>query len=1288
MKGLIKLFSAVAFVGALASCSDDLSLSKANLDPNADLYATLPTEETTRMGVLEYGKVVWSEGDIINVYSANALKFNIYGLTSGAGESYASFDVITDNGVADKGELVAVSSSQYLKGVHATEGGQMQLIAKIPANFTQNEEVGDDQETVYWPLAIPYWANNVSFTGSQLNANMKALTGLLKINIKDLPAGTTAIVLNTHHFAYTSELDYAAKTNMLGGSDEALSGTLTTILKDGAALEVDEDYRHADTLRVDIDKLLDKNSDDSKTIFIPVIAGHYDKLSVLAISEDSKYDYVWPNAEVLRVFEDLDVTTQWFGQIAQSVTYECAFDDATDLSQFIAEKILNDGTWTSDGRRINGHTIKVKNLLPITSGTLYIANNIPGQSSVDIELAQSDVDFDILEARANYNDVMSEWITLSGSTQWLKIPVKGSRGYNDETSQDKARTVTITFADGTQGEHYIILPTSNVILKTDGVVTGKNIILSANTRQVSGYTDYFVWSNYRNYRNAGIVLRGSWGRVDIHQNQFGHVYANGDGVDDEINLLYFLGEFDRIDQSSTNYEGTPLMQGHDTNIDLRVTDMLIKKIRYYRIGENGLTNVYTTGNSGIKEIVEDNPNLDNRISVHASWTGQKLSDFALANGYDQSEIFTAAQVSSMGLASKTTLGVSPYDYFMSAYVRSVWLGGQLFPWIGADVTDPNDNSIAEAFSFDGKNTNFRNMYFSLYEPALPVECCCDGPQKIAIDEGLGLIRRIDTQSTVDIKNVDLTDALMDAHKFYIPNIGSICGRVSADDAITLKDNRADCIRVDANGRNIGGAFGWLNSLTSVTITNLAVKENSSIYGQTWVASKDVNVGGAIGLISADPLIPSSTAMYNTGVEEWGIDWNYCPIVTATGVDVYGEYVTSESDNVGGQVGYVCATTLTWGNDGLGSMKTHMNDQIFTIGSNVGGLIGHAWYQDKATRVRGTVAVKNQIYAQFDESRKKVNGSNNSGKNVGGLVGRMWIYKALNTQDNTTVVEGDVRVDGQVVAENKNAGGFVGYYQANKLQTGVSGNGNKVAIKALLEATEGYTGGLYGMLATAKEAQIGKSSGGGSITVEIGEIAGAAAVGGLIGSNANGSSTDANDKQLQILSAKGANPYPIKITIPKWTNTKTSNPWWYSNTGQAKLAGSFGTIDGYMDNVIKIVDNNITVAASDGILKIFERKDSEFWGPGNFKSNNPIFTDLKKIDLLFVLQGVSQSTEVEQALTGQGYYFWGDENGYVGVVANSGAGGGAYILDGNILKGDTNYNLYYDWSTIIQPQVNW
>ena len=173
MKGLIKLFTAVAFVGALASCSDDLSISK-GLDANADLYASLPSEETTRMGVLANKQVVWSEGDVINVYSANALKFNIYTLTSGAGETSASFACTTDNGVQDKGDLVAVTSSQYLKGVHADENNNMNLIAIIPANFTQNELV-NDQKTVYWPLAIPYYAKDITFTGDKLNASMKSL---------------------------------------------------------------------------------------------------------------------------------------------------------------------------------------------------------------------------------------------------------------------------------------------------------------------------------------------------------------------------------------------------------------------------------------------------------------------------------------------------------------------------------------------------------------------------------------------------------------------------------------------------------------------------------------------------------------------------------------------------------------------------------------------------------------------------------------------------------------------------------------------------------------------------------------------------------------------------------------------------------------------------------------------------------------------------------------------------------------------------------------------------------
>lgn len=1276
MKGLIKLFTAAAFVGALASCSDDLSISK-GLDANADLYASLPSEETTRMGVLENKAVVWSEGDVINVYSANALKFNVYDLTSGAGESVASFTVSKDNGVASLGDLVAVSSSEYLKGVHADENNKMNLIAIIPANFTQNELV-NDQKTVYWPLAIPYYDTNISFTGNQLNANMKPLTALLKIDIKALPEGTKAIVLNTHHSATVD-----GGLTELGGSDEALSGTLTTILEDGAALKVDEDYKHADTLRVDIDEL---DKDQDKIIYVPIIAGHYDKLSVLAVSEDDKDKYSWPGAEVLRVFEDQDFEVNGKYGIAQTATqvYDTAVEgsDAELLSKWIAEQIINDGT----------HTLKVLVKGAITGDKLLLMNNPEiKQSSVDIEFEDaSGSAFDVVEAFANYNPEMSGWKTLSTSKPWQNIPVAN---YDGLTSLDKARTVTLTFADGEANKHHIILPSSNIVLKETGVATGAMILLGSNTRQVSGYTDdeLGIWNTPRNYRNAGIVIRGSWGKVQIEPGQFGDVYANGDGEDDEIQLLTFRGSFVRASETATNYELTGQQKGQDSQIALRVTDMLINRINYYQLGDNAETHIFTTGNSAIKRITETDMDHTNKVNLSASWTQQKLSDYALANGYDQSEIFTAAQLSSMGLASKSTLGTSPYNYYMAVATRSVWLGGTYFPWVGADVTNPLNGPITEDFTFDGKNCNFRNMYFDLYEPALPIECCCEGPNRIAVDEGLGLIRRIDTEGAATIKNVDLSDALMDAHRFNIDNIGSICGRISADAGITLTDNSAHAIRLDANGSNIGGAFGWLNSDAFVTIENLTVAENSAIYGKSWVVSKSDNVGGAVGLISGDdPYVMDGV----TG---------YTDEVSAIGVKVYNEFVISQANNVGGQVGFIKAGTLTYGK-GMGDNTAHVNDKVRTIGANVGGLIGLAYYQDNATLVRGTVEVGQEIYAEYNAKAKNFDNSNLSGSNVGGLVGYMYIYAAKSNQTNKTEVEGSVRVDGNVIAENRNAGGFVGQYQANNLKTGDSDNANKVNIKKTLEGIEGYVGGLYGILNAGDEIQIGRNAKKGSIAISVGEFAGAMAVGGIVGYNNNGSATADNENQLKIITA--ADKYPISVKAPAWTNTKNGTvkktqytrpdyvspcvtteanesdfyPGWYAGSNQAKAAGSFGTVIGMLNNVISITDANLTITAKDGVLQVFSRTDTNYWGAPTFTSKNPIFTNDKKVNLLFVLQNVSQSTQIQQALTGQGTYFWGDENGYVGVNNNSAAGGGSYKLNGTPLQGNVNYNLYYDWTT--------
>ena len=1347
MKGLIKMFTAAAAVTLMASCSDDLSLSNsAAFDANADLTATLDQGDT-RMGVLEDKSVVWFEGDQINVYSPDALKFDTYDLYAGAGTTSGSFKI---NGTkklpAGATNLVAVSSSKYLKGVHADSDNKMNLIAIIPANFTQNELLNDEMKA-YWPLATPFWDNGISFSGDQLNANMKSLTALLKINIKDLPEGTKAIVLNSH-YEYWLNGD-----KMYGGRNEPLSGTLTTVLEDGAALHVDLDYHFADTLRVDIEEL---DKDQDKTIFVPIVAGNYTKLSVIAVSGDYQDSYDW-EGEVLKVFEDQDFVTTGRYDIAQTASYE--FPGTTGypantaaLSKFIAEKILNDGQ----------HTIKITVTDPISAATnpltgaaepLYIMKNTKEddptlkQTSVDIVFEQPSAgDFDIVEAYANYNPSMSGWRTLSTSAAWMDAPVApyvyGIKSLN------KQRTATFTFADGEAMQHSIILPSSNLVIKEDGIATGGMFLLGADTRQVSGYTDtegftrdastydtnYLAgkWNTPRNYRNAGIVIRGSWGGIHIHPNMFGHVYAFGDAIDDEIQTLTFDGKMNSaVGASAYATNQTAFMHGIDSQIDLRVTDMLINNIHYLDLGDNAHSNIFTTGNSAIKSITEGNWSHTNKVSLHASWTMQKLSQFALQQGYDQSEIFTAAQLSSMGL-EYIVLGTetSNWKYWMSAYVRSVWLGGTYFPWIGADVTDGWGDDYGSAdFEFDGKNCNFRNMYLEVLEPRYNLDCICDY-KRIPLDEGLGLIRRISTTGGIKIQNVDLTDALLDCHRYYIPNVGSICGRATADKDIQLYNNEADCIRINAQGRNVGGAFGWVNTPAEVKIKNLQVGENISIYGKTWISSKDKNVGGAIGLISGDAFEVPTYSYVVTGNPAYEINWNYSTKVTASAVKTYGEWVTSQYDNVGGQFGnvvtqsilYPNGTSLSWSEDqatnkfATGNLS-HWNDKVRALGQNVGGLIGNLSYGDAAKSiVRGTVEVNKEIYAEFAPKRIEDDNANLSGRNVGGLVGRMAIRQALSNQTKTTEVEGNVRVDERLVAETVNAGGFVGLYEGNKLYTGskdtdgtiaASGNKNVVKISKNLEAIEGVVGGLYGLLNAGDLILIGGSYDSGSITINNNTISGAYAVGGLIGQNNNGSATANNSTQLQVVTKKDT--YPISITYKLFKNTKngpmvTSEytrenctsplvttvesidiefPEWYTATGnKSKFAGSFGTVIGLLDNVINITDANLTVAATDQ-LKQFSRTKTNYWGAPVFTSKNPIFTQDAKLELLFTLQNVSQATEIYQARTGQGIYFWGDENGYVGVNHNSAAGSGSYILNKVNLKGDTNYNLYYDWTTPLE-----
>ena len=1285
MKGLIKLFSAAAIVGTMASCSDDLSLSKSDgFIGKGDLYATLNNgdSDATRMGVLQDKSVVWSLGDQIKIYSPEALKSNSYDLDpASAGYTSGTFNLTVDNGVANLGNLVAItaSSSQEDTKVYADEDGDMHLIAKIPADFDQFEMTQANGKMLYWPLKVPYYGLDVSFNAdNSLIATMNPTASLLMIDVAALPEGTKAIVLTTHGDSWIdgtmsdadlrtlrTETDLIQRAQdavaagfmpPLGGKDEALSGTLTCKLELGTKLVIDEDFRHADTLRINIPELED---DQDKIIFVPVVAQQYDRLTVLAVSDDSKEPYFWPNAEVLKVFEDQNfiVTTRYTIAEAMPVEYDATNKTTADLSKYIAELVLND----------RAHTINVLVDGVLTStgdDVIYIANNIPGKSNVNIVFADPQgFDFDIVEAEANYDASLnnSAWHDLH-TPNFLNAPVAP---YLNVYSQDKERQVTITFAEGETGDHYVILPESNVVIDAegDGIAGGTVAIVGSNTKEVSGYTDEDEWNTPLNKTNAGIVLKGSTdGIYEILPGQLGHIYAKGNGIDDEIAEI-------QIDGILT----------YPANIDLRVTDMLVELIDYPQLGANAEGVIYTTGNAAIKDITEGHTGHGNTIKVNASWTGKQLSIPALQKGYDQNEIYTAAQLQGMGRATHTGAGVSPEDYVMNDRVRSVWLGGSLFPWIGADVTMPDGTAISSSFTFNGKNCNLRNMVLDLYEPWLPVDCCC-ADNRVRVDANLGLISRIVTSSSVAIYDVDLSDVKINTQKFVIPNIGAICGLIDAESDVSLNNNAVASVRIDARGTNIGGAFGLVSSENDVVINDLRVDEASAIYGKSWVESEAENVGGLIGAIA------NWDEITNT--------YDYVANVNAYKLYIKGQYVRSQDNNVGGQVGLVKTTVLDFGGKDRTNNYVELDHEVYSDGgSNVGGLIGQADYEDdEEANISGTVFVRQRIQADINyQDTNRGNRVNETGSNVGGLVGLNIIADALSAF-NYTYILGSVSTK-VIKAENRNAGGFVGYYEANEVHTPNINNDNIVNVSQLLEATEGYVGGVYGYIRTADYGYIGSSDATNKhLNVTIKEIAGAKAVGGLIGATTENG--DYPSQQINILSNAKSK---INEDISQWTITKY--PSFFRTTGDRKMNGSFGTIIGWLNGRINITDAGIAIAEKDGILKKFKRDDGTYAGP-DFESKNPIFTEAKKVNLLFILQKVSQSTEGVEAdfivggstwedwfnskewVTGQGLFFWGDENGYVGVNNNSGMGGGSYVLNGDALRGNVNYNLYYDWSTPI------
>ena len=251
----------------------------------------LPHDYTRLTGVLPaQPESAWRKGDTINVFSLASVLDNCY-VQSGATDAMTgNFKLTTgtEDIVETEKQLYAYTPNRYIYSKSATTDGLAKLTHTIPAAYSASE-VGASGGIV--PRSVSYWGFAAFGSDGSLYTELHGLTSLLKISPSALPVDTKALVLVTHpQFTLNNQ-------KQQGGKGESLSGTLAAVLQAGTSLKTDRHFTSTDTLRIN----LDATSYDC--LYIPVIAGTYSSLSVIAVSSDDVSDYSWQGS-IVKHFEN------------------------------------------------------------------------------------------------------------------------------------------------------------------------------------------------------------------------------------------------------------------------------------------------------------------------------------------------------------------------------------------------------------------------------------------------------------------------------------------------------------------------------------------------------------------------------------------------------------------------------------------------------------------------------------------------------------------------------------------------------------------------------------------------------------------------------------------------------------------------------------------------------------------------------------------------------------------------------------------------------------------------
>lgn len=245
------------------------------------------------------GGAAWAAGDTLSIISVESVLNNNYALASGAGSAAGTFRRTAESGEARYGskQLYALTPCRHLYGISATEDDSIQVVLQIPGAY-KLDEVATTRGG--FRLPVPWWGPASYGTEGWLTARMRPLTGLLQIDSDVLPANAYAVVLATHQGMFLGS------NYLTDGYNEALSGTMNAVLREGTVLRTDPHFVNQDTLRVNLGAKASTLA--GQTLHIPLVCGTYHRLHVFAVTRDTYGDYDWSGKE-MKVYTDLTVTT-------------------------------------------------------------------------------------------------------------------------------------------------------------------------------------------------------------------------------------------------------------------------------------------------------------------------------------------------------------------------------------------------------------------------------------------------------------------------------------------------------------------------------------------------------------------------------------------------------------------------------------------------------------------------------------------------------------------------------------------------------------------------------------------------------------------------------------------------------------------------------------------------------------------------------------------------------------------------------------------------------------------